>query len=212
MAAWTRAYDANVQLAKKTSSAAGNAPADIATPPPPTFKAALLVFAAVDGSLAVRQDVDVPILEPNAGANLAAWSASEDVEVLSWFEQSRGVPVMSALAPLAMIEPVDPRAARSTPPPRYAWFAGTEEGALLYAEQWDGPEWVGMRLSSIGVNPANALDMVELPNADVTARWSPYARMLSVGNDGGAANTTVYVSSEPGGATKKAFSVAGPVR
>jgi hypothetical protein len=200
LAAWERALEDADALAR----AKGDQPVDVRTPPPPTWEADILVFTAADGSLARRQKVRVPVLEQNAGANLAAWSTADDV--LLYFEQPNVRPVLGALMPSGYLDMIDPFARSSAQAPRFAWFVGADEGGPLVARMADGggPEGdIGIWRLGDGPSP----EEIGPATGSVTARWSPQGGMLSLeGREPDAWN--VHLAKTVGGAPVKVFSVS----
>jgi hypothetical protein len=189
--AWTRACADAVVAAAATPEAQAGKPVDILTPPPPTWRADLLVFSAADGSLAKREKVTVPILEPNAGANLAAWAGTDDV-VLS-FQQPESHPALGALIPVGEINFIDPFTSVSSPLPRYAWFAGADGTRAVVGRMSDlgGPEG-DISIWSTGDGPVPR-EIGAVPGG-VTARWSARGGMLSLAGLWSEAAWNVYVS------------------
>jgi hypothetical protein len=191
VAAWTRACADAVAAAAATPEAQAGKPVDILTPPPPTWQADILVFSAADGSLAKREKVRVPILEPNAGANLAAWAGTDDI--LLCFQQPAERPVLSSYAPLGYIENLDPFQASSTQPPRFAWFAGSEATQTLVARMADGGGIEGdIWLWRIGDVPGP--EDIGPVQGSVTARWSVRGGMLSLAGPMSEPTWAVYLS------------------
>lgn len=208
VAAWTRAYEDAVAASRATPEAAAGKPVDILTPPPLTWEADILVFSAADGSLAKREKVTVPILEPNAGANLAAWAGTDDV--LFCFQQPENHPVLGALMPLGDIESLDPFQLLSSQPPRFAWFAGVEKQQLLVGRMSDSGGTEGdIRVWRIAGGPVLVEDVGPAPGS-VTARWSPRGGMLSLGGLRSEPLWTVYLSKTIDGTPVKVFSVDAP--
>ncbi|MDO8916036.1 MAG: hypothetical protein Q7W16_08150 [Coriobacteriia bacterium] len=205
--AWTRACAHAVVASEATPEAQAGKPVDILTPPPPTWRADILVFSAADGSLAKRERVTVPILEPNAGANLAAWSGTDDI--LLCFQQFEDHPMLGALMPLGLIESLDPFQASSTQPPRFAWFAGSDATQTLVARMADGGGIEGdIWLWRIGEGPGP--EDIGPAQGSVTARWSPQGGMLSLAGLRSAPRWTVYLSKTIDGTPRMVFSMDRP--
>jgi hypothetical protein len=203
VAAWEKAAKDADTLAR----AKGDQPVDVVTPPPPTWGADILVFSAADGSLARRQKVRVPVLEQNAGANLAAWVADD---VLLYIEQSNGRPVVGGLKPLAKIEMSGDLLSKPDGQPlRYAWIAGVDEAGPVFALMADGGGLEGdIRAWRVGDGPATGVDLGPVAGS-VAARWSPQGGMLSLAGPMSEPAWNVYLAKPMGAEPVRIMSVGG---
>jgi hypothetical protein len=204
VAVWTADLETAVADASTLSRAKGDAAVDIITPAPPTWDADVLVFSAADGALVSRREARMPILQPNSGASLAAWSA---LDTLLYLQQAKGRPVVSGVMPLTEIDmKSDPLALLSSTPPRFAWFAGADNDGLVVGRMAEQGGTEGdITVWRIG-NVPNPLDLGPVPGS-VTARWSPQGGMLSLAGPMSEPGYTVYLSKTAGGAPAKIISV-----
>lgn len=193
--AWTNSNGEAASVARP-----GSAPAK-----PPTWEADILIFTAADGSLATRQEVTVPVLVPNAGANVAAWGRDN---LLWYFESSSGAQELTAVGTMGPLDLVLPRFAGSTQPPRAAWVAGPDGDSLVIA-RLSGEAVVATDLWRTG-GPG---DLLSLGTAKGTvARHTAEGGMLSLqpysANEMG---WVVFRADKPGDAQTEIFAVGGPI-
>ncbi|HEX9093102.1 MAG TPA: hypothetical protein VF902_03885 [Coriobacteriia bacterium] len=190
-----------------TPEAQEGEPTDIALPPQPTRGADIVVFFAKDGAVAARQPVTVPVLEPNVGSNLAAWSVTSDL--LSYFGQAGGRAAFGAVASLVETRPTDPFAWVSSAPPSSAWFAGSDPDGLLVGRV-EGSDTTGWETRVWKVGDGRPAATVGPVPGNLTARWSPAGGMLSLAGLQQAKAWTVYLSRTAGGTPAQILTVEPP--
>jgi hypothetical protein len=174
----------------------------------PTREADVVVFSVVDGAVAAKWRITAPVLEPNAGSSLVAWSAK--VDRLYFLDSASGAPMLRAGLPgtpgTGTVSPGAPwEHARS----ERVWIAGADGEDVIVASGSSGNTSTGMTALLRAGEGAEARALGSA-RGEITARWSPIAGLLTLEGFRQDMAWTAFRSEIDGRAPKRLLAVDGP--
>lgn len=178
----------------------------------PPYTAAVLVFSAVDGRLAARDEVSAPLHDVNSAQARVTWSATEDrLFLLDYSDMGTGPRPLRTLPVGATIaNTVETTFAPwEDMPGESVWLAGSDGEAALVgvSDVWSESEGI---VDVYRVGAAGAVEHLGAHKGGLALRWSPVGGMLALSGSEGDGVWNVYTADIHGAGRSRLLELEAP--